>query len=275
MQEQSPEDIEELLDELEKEYDTKAALPPEVENLLQNLQPRNRYASRRRAAEQLGKLSESNLRIVQSLVAAGESDAGGAIKRAVLKSLRAPAHQEVLQENPELTERADSIARQIAAEGRWLKFGATVALGIMGAGVGAGLFWLVVLVARYVIALVVVVADLVNEGQWVGSGIPDEPVVIVTVQTVIAPLVGAVAGAIAGVTTVLVDRDWRWKRMGSGEAFASGQSRDTTVWMLVFLAAVAVVIAFAEVYWVLGQLAVRAVARAIRKLWQSRGERKS
>jgi len=267
MQEQSPEDIEELLDELEKEYDTKAALPPEVENLLQNLQPRNRYASRRRAAEQLGKLKESNLRIVQSLVAAGESDADGAVKRAVLESLRAPAHQEVLQEYPELTKRAAEAARQVvAAEGRWQKTKATV-LGIVGAVVGAGLFWLIVWGVRFVIALV---AAFVSERQWDEIGILNEPVVIW-----VPPLVGAAVGAIAGVTTVLVERDWLWWQALDG--LRSSSSRDDSGclagWVLLW--AMTVAFAFVEVYWVLGQSAVRSVTRAIQKQWQLLRKRKS
>ena len=261
MQQPSPEDIEELLDELEKEYGTEEALPPEVENLLQDLQPHNRVASRRRAAEQLGKLSESNLRIVQSLVAAGESTNVVLVQRAILEALRAPAHQVVLQEYPELTKRAASTTRQVvAAERRWRRTKAVV-LGLVGAVAGAGLFWLIVWVARFVMVLV---AAVLSEGQWDEVWFVSEPVVIW-----VAAFVGAAVGAIAGVTTVLVERDWQWMHMGFWEAISSDRSRrgeeSAGCAATVIVTAMAVVFAFAEVYWVLGQLAIGRVAQAIQK----------
>jgi hypothetical protein len=55
---------------------------------------------RRRAAERLGKLSESSPRIVQYLIVAGESDSMLEVREAAMESLRAPVHQAILQEHP-------------------------------------------------------------------------------------------------------------------------------------------------------------------------------
>jgi hypothetical protein len=109
MEELQPEDIGELLQELEEEYGAQESLPEEVEELLHVLQSSSAALDRRDAAEQLGNLETSSPRIVRGLIAAYGSDPYSMVNRAAAKSLRAPVHQEYLQENPDLmgvTERA-------------------------------------------------------------------------------------------------------------------------------------------------------------------------
>jgi hypothetical protein len=74
MDELLPQDIDDVLQELEEDYGTKEPLPPEVEQLLQALQPPNFYVARQRAAKQLGTVSRSNQRVVHALVVLGETD---------------------------------------------------------------------------------------------------------------------------------------------------------------------------------------------------------
>ncbi len=74
MDELLPQDIDDLLQELEEDYGTEEPFPPEVEKLLQDLQSGSSYLAREDAADQLGNVGTSGRRIVQALVAAYQSD---------------------------------------------------------------------------------------------------------------------------------------------------------------------------------------------------------
>jgi hypothetical protein len=92
-------------------------LSPDVEKLLHDLQPEQVFnAVRRHAAKKLGELSASDLRVVKALIAAMESDLAFIVRKEAAESLRAPAHQEVLQQHPDLMKKALEI--QIAPRGR-------------------------------------------------------------------------------------------------------------------------------------------------------------
>ena len=105
MEELRPEEFDSLVQELEGESDEEESQSPEVENLLRDLQPSRLWLARLKAAEDLGELSESSPRIVQSLVTAGESDSLPSVREAAVASLRAPVHQEILREYPDLVQR--------------------------------------------------------------------------------------------------------------------------------------------------------------------------
>ena len=102
MGEQQPQGFEELVRELEEEYGTQEAPAPDVEQLLQDLQA-DSIDTKKAAAVQLGKLEESSLEIVEALVVAQETDAIYAVKKAAEEALRAPAHQQYLQQAIEET----------------------------------------------------------------------------------------------------------------------------------------------------------------------------
>jgi hypothetical protein len=99
-----PQDIEDLLQETDEEEGAQEPLPPKVERLLRALQSGTQYVARSDAAEQLGKVGTSSPRIVRALLAAYESDPYRLVKWAAAQSLRAPVHQEFLQEHPDLME---------------------------------------------------------------------------------------------------------------------------------------------------------------------------
>lgn len=107
-----PEDIEDLLQELEEEYGAQESLPQEVEELLHVLQSRSRHLDRLDAAERLGNVEVSNPRIVRALIAAYESDPYAMINRAAAKSLRAPVHQAYLQQHPDLMQAVETARQQ-------------------------------------------------------------------------------------------------------------------------------------------------------------------
>jgi tetratricopeptide (TPR) repeat protein len=105
-------DLEELAQEL-AESGAQEALSPKAGDLLRDLQAGD--TSRRiQAAHQLGKLSASTAAIVQALIVAQESDGDATVRWYAADSLRAPVHQGVLQQHPELMERAQSLASQVA-----------------------------------------------------------------------------------------------------------------------------------------------------------------
>lgn len=60
MEDLQPQELEELVRELERESDAEEALPPEIESLLRDLQSAGRFTSRLRAARQLGEVSSSS-----------------------------------------------------------------------------------------------------------------------------------------------------------------------------------------------------------------------
>lgn len=120
MEELHPEELEELVQELEGESrEEEEALSPEVERLLRGLGRWSPEHTQRDAAAQLGKMRKSSPQIVQALLKACQSPSG-LVRAAAAKSLRAPAHQECLQRHPELTAAAESALRQ-APDTDWLK----------------------------------------------------------------------------------------------------------------------------------------------------------
>ena len=60
MEEVQPEELEELVRELEGESDAEESISPEIESLLRDLQPARRFTARLRAARQLGEVSSSS-----------------------------------------------------------------------------------------------------------------------------------------------------------------------------------------------------------------------
>ena len=116
MEELQPEELEELAQELGEESEKEEALSPEVEELLRNLQQGSWWMIRQGAALRLGKLSESSPRIVQALIAAAESDSILGVREAAMESLRAPVHQEILQQYPDLGQRAQAATKQVATQ---------------------------------------------------------------------------------------------------------------------------------------------------------------
>jgi hypothetical protein len=115
MEELQPQELEELVQELERENGAEESLAPEVEALLQDLEPTRRYSLRRRAATQLGDVSRSSHQVVQALVTVAETDSATAVRAAAANSLRSPAHQAVLQRDPELGKRAQSAVQRVLA----------------------------------------------------------------------------------------------------------------------------------------------------------------
>ena len=106
MEELKPDELEELVQELESESGEEETLSPEVEELLRDLQSGSSALDRMDAAQQLGEVGTSNPRIVRGLIAVYESDSYSMVSRAAAKALRAPVHQECLQQDPELAESA-------------------------------------------------------------------------------------------------------------------------------------------------------------------------
>lgn len=98
-------------------FNTAAMIPGprasnEAEQLLHSLQGGLMFG-RVEAAAKLGKLTESNERIVAALVLARDHDANSKVQAAAAEALQAPVHQAVLNKNPDLVK---SIVSQIAAE---------------------------------------------------------------------------------------------------------------------------------------------------------------
>ena len=112
MEELEPQELEELVQELEGEYGTQEPLPPDVEEFLRVLQSGGAALDRRDAAEKLGEVGTSNPRIVCALIAAYESDSYSMVSRAAAESLRAPVHQEYLGQHPDLMEEVERALRQ-------------------------------------------------------------------------------------------------------------------------------------------------------------------
>lgn len=112
MEESELQDVEQLLQELEEEYGPPREVPsPDVEKLLQDLRVERPFGRKKEALAQLGRLNSSNLRIVSALVEAKLSDPSRAARKLAAESLLAPAHQEVLQQYPDLMQSATSPER--------------------------------------------------------------------------------------------------------------------------------------------------------------------
>lgn len=106
------EELKELLEELQEEPDEEELLPLETEALLQDLQPGRRYLSQLRAARQLGEVYRSNRRVVQGLIQAAKADPSVEVRTRAAKSLRAPVHQAILRQHPDLKEEAERVLEQ-------------------------------------------------------------------------------------------------------------------------------------------------------------------
>jgi hypothetical protein len=112
VEELKPQDIEDLLQELEEEDSTQESPPPEVEETLRVLQSGTLYLGRRDAAEQLGRVGTSSPRIIRVLRAAQESDPHPEVRRTAAKSLRGPVHEEYLGQRPDLMEVTERVLQQ-------------------------------------------------------------------------------------------------------------------------------------------------------------------
>ncbi len=110
MEELQPQDIEEVLQELEDEDSAQESLPLEVTEHLLVLQSDDLYLDRQIAAEGLGSVGTSSPRIMRALRAAQESDPYPEVRRAAAKSLHAPVHQEYLRRDPNLEEETEVIS---------------------------------------------------------------------------------------------------------------------------------------------------------------------
>lgn len=106
MEELQPQDIEELLQELEEEDPAEESQPLNVSELLQDLQAKS-IDTRKAAAERLGKLDESSPKIVRALVVVKETDPIYAIRKAAEEALRAAVHKEYLEQQPDPVEETD------------------------------------------------------------------------------------------------------------------------------------------------------------------------
>jgi hypothetical protein len=104
VEELHPEDIEDLLQELEEEAGAHEPLAQGTEDLLRVLESGSPYLARQNAADQLGNVKTSGSRIIRALAAAQASDAYPEVRRAAAKALRAPVHQRHVQQHPELQE---------------------------------------------------------------------------------------------------------------------------------------------------------------------------
>ena len=112
MEELRTEELEELLEELLEEPDQEESLPLEIEALLQDLQPGRRYLSQLRAARQLGEVYRSNRWVVLGLIQAAKADPSAEVRTRSAKSLRAPVHQAILRQHPDLKEEAEKVLEQ-------------------------------------------------------------------------------------------------------------------------------------------------------------------
>ncbi len=102
MEELRPEELEELVQELEGVSGAEEAPLPEVEQLLQDLEPERPMELKVEAVRQLGELTSSSPQIVEALAAASMWDASPKFRRFAAASLLAPAHQAVMEQHPGL-----------------------------------------------------------------------------------------------------------------------------------------------------------------------------
>jgi hypothetical protein len=115
MEELQPQELEELVQGLEWESgEEEEMLSSDVEELLRSLQAGS-AGTRLEAAHQLGDLSSSNPRIVQALIAAQESDSNSTVRWYAADAVRAPVHQRILEQHPDLVQRAQVLVTEAAA----------------------------------------------------------------------------------------------------------------------------------------------------------------
>jgi hypothetical protein len=114
MEEVQTHELEELVQDLEGDAGEEL-LPPEVDELLQNLKPGPRPMLRIRAAEQLGEITRSSPRVVQALVTAAETDSVARVRSTAAESLRARVHLRCLQQHPDLLEAVERVVPEVTA----------------------------------------------------------------------------------------------------------------------------------------------------------------
>ncbi len=99
------------------------ALVTSVDKSLQDLLEGLLTPTRKEAAQELGKLSASSERIVGTLVAASESDREASVRGVAAEALLAPAHREVMEQNPDLVRKlAVAQKEQVEAERKKLEW---------------------------------------------------------------------------------------------------------------------------------------------------------
>jgi hypothetical protein len=150
---------------------------PEIASMLQNLQPENPVQVKKKAAEQLGELEESNREIVQALIAAKELDPSYQVRVQTAESLRQAVHQEILDQYPELMASAGgeprpSLGHPLLEDERDVVSGGAEAeekpayhayLGVVGRFLGLAL-----LVGVGAAVLVAIVCWLIGWRSWAG-----------------------------------------------------------------------------------------------------------
>ena len=102
MEDLQPEELEELVQELEGESGAEEPLSPEVEKLLRDLEPERPMELKIEAVRQLGELVRSYPQIVKALAEASMWDANPQFRRLAAACLLAPAHQAVVEQHPGL-----------------------------------------------------------------------------------------------------------------------------------------------------------------------------
>ncbi len=84
--------------------------PADAGELLADLESDEGFETvRALAARNLGELRVSNLRIVNALISALESDPAPVVRKDAAQSLAAPTHQAILQQYPELMNKVDEL----------------------------------------------------------------------------------------------------------------------------------------------------------------------
>jgi hypothetical protein len=110
-----PQELEDLVQDLEGDTGAEEFLPPAVEKLLQNLKPGPRPMLRIRAAEQLGQITVSNTQVVRALVTAAETDSVARVRSTAAESLRARVHLRCLQQHPDLLQAVERVVPEVTA----------------------------------------------------------------------------------------------------------------------------------------------------------------
>ena len=110
------------------------ALPHNIEGLLRDLQV-DSIGPRKRAIEELGQVSASSLQIVRALIAVEDSDPSFVMREMASESLRAPAHQETLQQYRHI--QAQKLRDDSVVEERLRSTGTILIATIFGAVIGA------------------------------------------------------------------------------------------------------------------------------------------
>jgi hypothetical protein len=81
----------------------------DIEQLMNDLRDKRFDFERKVAAEEIGKLTYSNIQLASALVTAGNTDSSISVRKAVSVALASPVHQAVLEQNPELKKQATKI----------------------------------------------------------------------------------------------------------------------------------------------------------------------